>query len=355
MKKTLTVNLGGIVYNIDEDAYRLLDNYLNNLKQHFGKQSDSDEIVNDIEQRISELFGEKLSENVQVITIVYVEEVIARIGSPEEMESYSESDDAPHTDDSKKTYSYRRYYRNPDDKILGGVISGLAAYLNCDATALRLLVFVFMILGVGILIPIYLVVWVIVPEAHTATEKLNMHGINVTLENIGKTVTDSFERAAEGVNNFMRSDKPRTFVQRMGDALATLIGFVLKLCLIILALVFSPILVIMAFMFVALIINAIAMTVGGTIGLAAAMPQYTVLMPDSPFMGILMYTLGLLMVGIPLVSTLFVVLRFIFKWKPMASGLKNTLIILWVVSFVGFIVSLIITGITLPELFMWMD
>ena len=81
MKKTLTVNLGGTVFHIDEDAYRLLDNYLCNLRLHFRKQEGAEEIVNDIENRISELFAEKLSAGSQVITIADVEEVIARMGN----------------------------------------------------------------------------------------------------------------------------------------------------------------------------------------------------------------------------------------------------------------------------------
>ena len=82
MKKTLTVNLGGTVFHIDEDAYRLLDNYLSNLKIHFRKEAGADEIIDDIERRISELFTEKLVAGSQVITIAYVEEVIARMGKP---------------------------------------------------------------------------------------------------------------------------------------------------------------------------------------------------------------------------------------------------------------------------------
>lgn len=90
MKKTLTVNLGGTVFHIDEDAYRLLDNYLCNLKLHFRKQEGAEEIVNDIENRISELFAEKLAAGSQVITIADVEEVIARMGKPEDFGEESE-------------------------------------------------------------------------------------------------------------------------------------------------------------------------------------------------------------------------------------------------------------------------
>ena len=90
MKKTLTVNLGGTVYHIDEDAYVLLDNYLNNLKYHFRSEADADEIVKDMENRIAELFSEYISRGQQVVTIENVEEVIARMGKPEEINAEEE-------------------------------------------------------------------------------------------------------------------------------------------------------------------------------------------------------------------------------------------------------------------------
>ena len=88
MKKTLTINLGGIVYHIDDDAYRLLDNYLSNLKHYFRKQEGAEEIVDDIEMRIAELFAEKVTEGKQVITVSDVEEIIARVGKPEDFGAY---------------------------------------------------------------------------------------------------------------------------------------------------------------------------------------------------------------------------------------------------------------------------
>lgn len=129
MKKTLTVNLGGTVFNIDDDAYRLLDNYLSNLKMHFRKEAGADEIVDDIERRISELFAEKLSAGLKVITIFDVEEVITRMGKPEDMETGEESTGSASGSANAGSYSrsantaygstHRRLYRNPDDKMLG--------------------------------------------------------------------------------------------------------------------------------------------------------------------------------------------------------------------------------------------
>ena len=254
MKKTLTVNLGGTVFHIDEDAYRLLDNYLCNLKLHFRRQAGADEIVNDIELRISELFLEKLTAGSQVITITDVEEVINRMGKPEEMETGTEENTASGAGNTKGTSgegygsgswnsdnnsSYtsnrRRLYRNPDDKMLGGVIGGLSVYLGWDSTWFRLVLVFCAIFGFKFLIPIYIICWIVIPEARTAAEKLNMRGEAVTVENIGKTVTDGFERVTNNVNDYMKSDKPRTSMQRTGDTLLMIVGWFLKICLIIVA------------------------------------------------------------------------------------------------------------------------
>ena len=85
MKKTLTVNLGGTVYHIDEDAYKLLDTYLSNLRIHFCREEGAEEIVHDMELRISELFTDRLRDGKQVITIEDVEEIIAQMGKPEDL------------------------------------------------------------------------------------------------------------------------------------------------------------------------------------------------------------------------------------------------------------------------------
>ncbi|WP_300704970.1 PspC domain-containing protein [Bacteroides sp.] len=366
MKKTLTVNLGGTVFNIDDDAYRLLDNYLCNLKLHFRKEAGADEIVDDIERRISELFAEKLSAGSQVITITDVEEVIARMGKPEDMGSGEESgENASDNKNAGSGYgsgawsgqtSYgsstarRRLYRNPDDKMLGGVVSGMAAYLGWDVTLLRLLLLVVLICGVGTLIPVYIVCWLIIPEAQTAAEKLNMRGEAVTVENIGKTVTDGFEKVTNGVNDYMKSDKPRTALQKIGDMLVMVAGWFLKVCLVIFAIICSPILFVFGVVFVALLFAAVMVAIGGGAALISLFPMYDVVLPTSPLSAIVMYIAGVLLVGIPLVSIVWAIFRQIFNWQPMNSGLKWTLIILWIVSAACFGICFAIQGATFPEL-----
>jgi phage shock protein PspC (stress-responsive transcriptional regulator) len=357
MKKTLTVNLGGTVFHIDEDAYRLLDNYLCNLKLHFRSQKGAEEIVDDIENRISELFLEKINAGSQVITLTDVEEIITRVGKPEdfgtETEDEEEKVDSTNSGNAKTSYTYtshRRLYRNPDDKILGGVLSGLAVYWGWDTTVLRLIAVFLLVFGYGTLIPIYIICWLVIPEARTAAEKLNMRGEDITIENIGKTVTDGFEKVANGVNNYMNSDKPRTFIQKLGDAFVSVIGFFLKACLVVLAIIFSPVLFVFAILFIALVIATIAIAIGGGALLYEMLPlvDWTPLASVSPLMTVVGSLGGVVMVGIPLAAIIYTILRQIFHWSPMATGLKWSLFILWLLGVALFLINLSALGWQLP-------
>lgn len=356
MKKTLTVNLGGTVFHIDEDAYWLLDNYLCNLRLHFGKQEGAEEIVTDIENRISELFTEKTTAGLQVITIAEVEEVIARMGKPEDFGEETEEEEDHNTDRQTGTQqgasTRRRLYRNPDNKMLGGVISGMATYFNWDVTLLRLIMLVILVFGYGTLIPIYLVFWLIIPEARTAAEKLSMRGEDVTVENIGKTVTNGFERMADDVNSYINSNKPRSFLKRLGDVLVSIAGFFLKACLVFLVIVFSPVLFSLAIVFIALIIAAIAIAIGNGTVLYHMLPSidWSPLISTSPMVTIVGSIAGVILVAIPLSGITFVILRQIFNWSPMASGLKWSLLTVWILALIIFIVNLSYLGCQYPFL-----
>lgn len=355
MKKTLTVNLGGTVYHIDEDAYRLLDNYLCNLRLHFRQQQGAEEIVNDMETRISELFTEKITAGSQVITIACVEEVIARMGKPEDFEGVGEEEAGGRRSHSAAGSSgsgtfRRRLYRNPEEKMLGGVISGIAAYLGWDVTLLRLLALIVLVCGYGALIPVYIVCWVIIPEAFTAAEKLNMRGEDVTVENIGKTVTDGFERMAHGVNDYMHSEKSRSFLQKAGDLLVQLAGFILKACLIVFAIICSPVVFVLIIIFVALVIAAIGLAIGGGAFLYNLLPSvdWAPMASVSPMMTVAGSMAGIALLGIPLLSVVYAVFRQMFNWSPMAAGVKWTLLILWFLALAIFIINLSALGWQLP-------
>jgi phage shock protein PspC (stress-responsive transcriptional regulator) len=188
MKKTLSINLAGMVYNIDEDAYNMLNTYLKNIEMHFSDEKEVSDIMNDIETRISELLSEKITPRKQVVTIADIEDVIKTMGEPHEFGD-------PDKEEKRKTYSSsysKRVYRDPDNRILGGVCGGLGAYMGVDSLLIRVIfVIIFFLGGAGLLI--YLILWIIIPEAKTTAQKLEMRGDPVNVSNIGNFVKEEFE------------------------------------------------------------------------------------------------------------------------------------------------------------------
>ncbi len=358
MKKTLTVNLGGTVFHIDDDAYRLLDNYLNNLKLYFKKEDGGQEIVEDIEMRISELFSEKIADGQQVITICDVEDVIARMGQPQDFGANDEAEEnkgKSQNEEPKQSGQYvnfgKHLYRNPDDKILGGVLGGLAAYTGWDPTLIRILALI-LICFYGVMIPIYFICWLIIPQANTAAEKLAMRGEPINVENIGKTVTDGFEKAANGVNDFVQSGKPRNFLQKLGDALISIAGAIIKFILILLVVVFSPILLLLIFVFVVMVIAAISVAVGGGT-LLMQVPWIEVISSGfaSSGMGFVGIAANIFVLAIPIFTLIYAILCNIFDWRGMNTAVKWTLVIVWFISLVLTVVSVTTYDWTIPMMY----
>lgn len=200
MKKTIQANINGNVYYIDEDAYNLLSNYLKQIRSAFPGE-EGHEIVGDIESRISELFDERISAGSKVIVYEDVNKVIDIMGKPSDFSDGSEAEPAETAADNKtadtktadKQQNYVRprktLYRNLDDKVFGGVLSGLAIYLGWDITAMRfLVVFLAIITQIWPLCLVYLVAWAIIPPANTPRRILEMYGNPVTVDTIGQSV-----------------------------------------------------------------------------------------------------------------------------------------------------------------------
>ena len=135
MKKTFNRNLGGIIFHIDENACELLDKYLKNLRNHFSSEEGAEEIMHDMELRISELFSERLSENKQVISMNDVEEVIAQLGNPEEITG-DETSEEETVEPKKKVFSF-----DTDKKLIGGLCAGVADYFGWNVWLIRVLMF----------------------------------------------------------------------------------------------------------------------------------------------------------------------------------------------------------------------
>lgn len=356
MKKTLTVNLGGTVFHIDEDAYQLLDKYLSNLRSHFRKEEGSEEIMNDFEMRISELLNERVRLGHEVITLDHVEEVIKRMGKPEELfdgESEEKHEEAKtHAFQENETQGgKKRLMRDPDNRVLGGVAAGIAAYMDWDSTAVRLAMILFLFIPYApAVVVFYIILWLIMPLARTATDKLIMRGKSVTLENIGKTVTDGFEKVSNNVNDYMSSDKPRSFLQKLADLFVSMIGFILKFLAILIGIVLLPVLLLIVFV---LVIIAIALVVGGTGILYHLSPFGMDLYSGAPIPLVVLGCIGtIILIGIPVFSLLYAVCGQLFNLKQLPATARWTLLILWILSLVACGIYLYQTGLngwsTLP-------
>ncbi|HBK29246.1 MAG TPA: PspC family transcriptional regulator [Parabacteroides sp.] len=353
MKKTLSINLGGSVFNIDEDAYQLLDKYLNNLRIHFRKEEGSDEIMDDFESRISELFGERVRLGYQVITIQQVEEVIARMGKPEEIfdeENESGSTSKEADEENHPRGEHKRFMRDPDDKILGGVAGGIAAYMGWDVTAVRIAMLL-LLLFYGIMIPLYLVFWLVTPLAKTATEKLEMRGESVTVENIGKTVTDGFGKFGTRINEMASSESSRTFLQKAADIFVQVVGFILKFALILLGIVFFPVL---AVLLVVMVISAIAILIGGADFLYHFSPFGLNFVYGASTAWIIIGCISMIFfIGIPVFYTGYILCNSFFKTKPLSSSAKWAILVLWILSIVLVSVYFYQTGMDAGRLSPW--
>ena len=186
MKKVVTVGIGGRSFVNDEDAYQKLERYLAKFRQKTGEGSEAADIMDDLEQRIAELFYDELSKSVEVVNISVVNRVIAQLGMPD---GTAADDSADFANDSASAglnqTVVKRLYRDPDNRIIGGVCSGLSYYVNIDMVLIRVIFAISLFLG-GLGFWAYIIFWIIAPQAMTASQKCEMRGLPVTAENLRK-------------------------------------------------------------------------------------------------------------------------------------------------------------------------
>lgn len=205
MNKTVNINLAGIFFHIDEDAYLKLQRYLEAIKRSFTDSQGRSEIIADIEARIAELFNERVQNDKQVIRIKEVDEVIAIMGQPEDYLV----DDAIFEDEPQRSYAHKstpskKLYRDTDNSYVGGVSSGLGHYFGVDAIWIRL-AWVLLVAGAGTGILLYILLWILVPEAKTTAEKIMMTGEPVNISNIEKKIKDGFDTVTDTVGDVAKN------------------------------------------------------------------------------------------------------------------------------------------------------
>ncbi len=230
MKKSFPTNINGKIFYIDEDAYSLLQNYLSQLHATF-VGSEGEEIVADIESRISELFEEKINAGAHVIIISDVNTIIETMGRPEDISDSVSPEDTPHAEADGKAGNgprpsqrmpfisvnlpgRKRIFRNMQNKVFGGVFGGLAAFLDWDSTIMRILYVVLAIFTAPFVhfwpyVILYLLAWMIIPPARTPRQILEMHGEPVNIDTVGQTILSTSPTpppykgsSNSGANNF---------------------------------------------------------------------------------------------------------------------------------------------------------
>jgi phage shock protein PspC (stress-responsive transcriptional regulator) len=209
MKKTVTANIAGSVFHIEEDAYEQLQRYLAGIRANFKGSPGAADIMADIEARIAELFTERLVGR-NVVTIADIQHVENVMGKPEDFAGESDGTAPGATgtsSDAGAGRAERRFMRDPDDKWIGGVIGGLAAYIGQEAIWFRIAFIVAIWLGWGTPILVYLLLWVLVPKASTAAERLQMRGEPVTVDNIKRVVEEGGERFKQGAERMANEAK----------------------------------------------------------------------------------------------------------------------------------------------------
>ncbi len=323
MKKTLTINISGIIFHIDEDAYDKLNAYLDTLKRHFNKTHGKDEIISDIEGRIAELLQERISDSNQVISIEGVSEVIALMGEPWEFETEGDSEEEKESTATaaEDIRDYKRLYRDPDHKVVGGVASGLAAYLNIDVLWVRLAFVVFTLIWLsGALV--YMVLWIAMPEARTTTEKLQMKGEKVNISNIEKSIKEEVTHLKDKINDLTNQAKKKVdtknsqgenVFEQLVHVFVTILKVILKVFVIIIGIVLllTGISLALAFLF-ALFGWGGPIILDNNEAILLPMTDFFSLLPVSAG-GLAIFKIGLILfLGIPLVMLMYNAFRMIF-------------------------------------------
>ena len=379
MKKNISINLFGTLYAIDEDAYALLEQYLGSMKSYFARQQGGEEIADDIEHRVAELLWQQKQQGMEAVNIDMVRNIIAKIGNPaeiagDEAADQVATDEAPQTESEKSLgwdnlrfrmggfrYNFkgekveydernnyydrlkarirnRHLYRDPQNKLLGGVLSGWANYFGTGDPlwwrlgflGLTLLMWYFDIFG---LLPVilYTAFWIIVPEAHTAEDRLRMEGRDVNPQNLNEQILRDSANASSQQYNVQPSSG--------NTPLKVLFGVLLSVLL----LPFGGLLLFLL-LFIILAVSVFGGFVGHLLPFGvfdneyARIPEF--IQANSTNIWLCIF-FGILAIGIPI----FAIVRQLFvKDSNLSRGTKVTVAIVWILSLIMLVLTLINNG-----------
>lgn len=345
MNKTVNINIGGLFFHIDEDAYQKLSRYFDAIKNSLTDATGKDEIMKDIEMRVAELFAERQLSDKHVINSHDVDQVVNVMGQPEDYRLDNEGETQKETDFKYALPPRRRkLYRDEERGVIGGVCTGLGHYFGVDSFWFKL-AFLILGFGTGMGFLAYLILWIAMPKAITTAEKLEMTGEPVTISNIEKKVREEFEQVSQRIQNADYNEigeKVKSGAESFGNRLSGFITTVFG--------VFAKI--IGAFVLIFASLSLLGVLVGSVILIfTSQLPQNAainmVVTPiglETPY-----WIQGLLFMfcfGIPLFFLMLLGLKLLMNHvRSLGNVVKYTLLAVWIVS-LGALITIIINEVT---------
>jgi len=333
MNKTVNINIGGLFFHIDEDAFQKLTRYFEAIKRSLSNSSGKDEIMKDIEMRVAELLAEKQKSDKHVINSKDVDEVIVVMGQPEDYRIDDDSDDNSTASFNSYTKS-RKLYRDKDRGTIAGVCTGLGHYFGIDSVWIKI-AFILLIWAGGAGIIAYLVLWIAMPKAVTTSEKLEMTGEPVTISNIEKKVREEFDTVSNRLKNADYSqvkNGAEKVGNGIGDALIKIFGAFAK--------------VLGAFIILFSTIALLAVCVTSVVMIfSSSMPENKIVEFISTPLGLetplwIQGILFILAAGIPLFFMIILGLKLLVtNLKSIGNIAKYSLLAIWIIA-IGILISL---------------
>ena len=339
MNKTVNINLAGTFFHIDEDAFAKLTRYLDAIRRSFSDPNGQDEIIKDIEARISELFSEKINDTSQVITIIELDQVIAVMGQPEDYmvdEEIFEDTPPSQKNHAKSHTAHKQLFRDIDNKFIAGVSSGLGHYFSIDAIWIRLAWIALVLLGFGAPILVYILLWVLIPEAITTSDKLKMNREPVNISNIEKKIKEELKNASDKIKD-VDYDKHVENAKKGASGFFSTIGKIFAAIFSVFGKFFGILLIIISLSTIIGLIAGLFTT--GTFGIVWGnheLLDYASMVntANTPFW--LIFLLVFFLVGIPFFALFILGLKLLVtNLKSIGTTAKIVLFVLWIFSIIG--------------------
>ncbi|HEY1041397.1 MAG TPA: DUF2807 domain-containing protein [Candidatus Paceibacterota bacterium] len=323
MKKALQITLAGSLFTIEEDAFDRLSQYLNSIKSYFGKTPDNQDVVDDIEARIAEQLLEAIKSHNNIVTLEDVNAVITSMGTVEEITG----DEAGEQSESKEEASApRKLYRDPDDAIVAGVASGLAAYFGIDPLLMRGIFVVLAIFTTGAFIFAYIALAIFVPKAITQADKIKMRGGPMTLNSFKETMREHVDDFTKNSKKMGEEGSPlRRFIEKIFEIFGIVVRGIWKIFVKLMGLFLTVVPIMMILLFIFVVINMIFNASSGYINF----PIEQVIPGGLYYIAVI---LGFIILFIPALFVAAIGVSMLSAKRKMGLTAVITLLSIWIVS-----------------------